>query len=79
MSRCPVHLLASQCVNAEQLKTGNPACLHILVLYLGSPSEADEVSALASLEVPTFLGLCLAFLSMWTLGPAAEMIMCPGA
>lgn len=48
-------------------------------LYLESPSGAGVPSARTSLGVPDFLGFCLAFLSMCTFGPAAEMIMCPGA
>lgn len=57
---------------------GQAHCSRAL-LYLGSPSGTGTPSARASLGVPAFLGFCLVFLSMWTLGPAAEMIMCPGA
>ena len=37
-----------------------------MCLYLGSPSGAGAPLARASLGGPTFLGFCLAFLSMWT-------------
>lgn len=47
--------------------------------YLRPPSGVGTSSTRASLGVPAFLGFCLAFLSMWTFGPTAEMIMWPGA